>query len=60
VTRSGFDPRALEDGQPITLEHLKMLAAVTNGRCGVLLNSGYPWKESLDPDVTDIANEETV
>ena len=45
----------------ITLDRndLKMLAAVSNGRYGVLLNSDYPWRESLDPDLTDIANEET-
>ena len=39
---------------------LKMHAAVSNGRYSVLLNSDYPWRESLDPDLTDIANEETV
>ena len=37
-----------------------MLAAVSNGRCGVLLNSDYPWRESLNPDLTDIADEETI
>ena len=61
VTRSGYDPRAIDDRQPMALDQddLKYLAALTNGRCGILLNSDYPQSQS-EPDINDIAGEETV
>ena len=61
VTRSGYDPRAVDDRQPMALDQddLIYLAALTNGRCGILLNSDYPQSQS-EPDINDIAGEETV
>ena len=49
VTRSGYDPQAIEVRQPMTLDQndLKHLAAQTNGRSGILHNPLTP-KISLE------------
>ena len=40
-------------------DELKHLAVLTNGRCGILLNSGYP-KSQSEPDINELAGGETV
>ena len=58
VTRSAYDPCVIEGRQPMKLDQddLKHLAALTNGRGGILLTSDHPWSQS-EPDINDIAGK---